>query len=49
MVDAISEPGREDALIGSLVLETLDFLVDPLKERLIPRDPRRDRAARLIV
>ena len=39
MVDAISEPGREDALIGALVLETLDFLVDPLKERLIPRDP----------
>ena len=39
MVDAISEPGREDALIGALVLETLDFLVDPLHERLIPRDP----------
>ena len=38
-VDAISEPGREDALIGALVLETLDFLVDPLNERLIPRDP----------
>ena len=37
--NAIVEPDREDALIGSLVLETLDLLVDPFYERLIPRDP----------
>jgi len=35
--DAIVEPGRDTALIGSLVLETLDFLVDPRNERVFPR------------
>lgn len=34
------EPKRDTALIGALVLEELDFLIDPLKERLYPRDPR---------
>lgn len=36
---AIVEPDREDALIGALVLETFDLLVDPFRERLLPRDP----------
>jgi clan AA aspartic protease len=36
---ATVEPKRETALIGALVLEDLDFLIDPLKERLVPRDP----------
>ena len=37
--DAIVEPDRDDALIGALVLETFDLLVDPFSERLLPRDP----------
>ncbi|HEX6987643.1 MAG TPA: hypothetical protein VF170_19850, partial [Planctomycetaceae bacterium] len=37
--DAIVEPDRQDALIGAFVLEVLDLLVDPLKSRLVPRDP----------
>ena len=36
---AIVEPKRETALIGAIVLEDLDFLVDARKERLVPRDP----------
>ncbi|MBI3823452.1 MAG: hypothetical protein HY289_12350 [Planctomycetes bacterium] len=34
------EPKRDTALIGALVLEELDFLIDPLKERVFPRDPK---------
>ena len=37
---AIVEPKRRDALIGAIVLEDLDFLVDCTHERLVPRDPR---------
>jgi predicted aspartyl protease len=37
---ATVERKRETALIGAIVLEDLDFLVDPLKERLVPRDPK---------
>lgn len=37
--DAIVEPDRQDALLGAFVLEVLDLLVDPLRGRLIPRDP----------
>lgn len=37
---AFLEPKRETALIGALVLEDLDFLIDPLKQRLYPRDPK---------
>jgi hypothetical protein len=33
------EPGRESALIGMIVLEDLDFLVDCAGQRLVPRDP----------
>jgi hypothetical protein len=36
---AIVEPKRKTALIGAIVLEDLDFLVDCQKQRLVPRDP----------
>jgi predicted aspartyl protease len=36
---AICEPKRETALIGAIVLEDLDLLVDCAAQRLIPRDP----------
>jgi clan AA aspartic protease len=36
---AISEPKRDDALIGAIVLEQLDLLVDSKNQRLVPRDP----------
>jgi predicted aspartyl protease len=39
--DATVEPKRKTALIGDLVLEALDFLVDSRHERLVPRDPKR--------
>jgi predicted aspartyl protease len=38
--EAIIEPKRETALIGALVLEALDLLVDCTAERLVPRDPK---------
>lgn len=37
---AVVEPGRSDALIGAIVLEELDFVVDCVTQRLVPRDPR---------
>lgn len=37
---AIVEPKRKNALIGAIVLEDLDFLVDCAHQKLIPRDPR---------
>ena len=37
---AVVEPRRDTALIGAIVLEDLDLLVDCKKQRLIPRDPR---------
>jgi predicted aspartyl protease len=39
--NAVVEPGREDALIGAVVLETLDFVVDCSGQKLVPRDPHR--------
>jgi len=36
---AIVEPRRKTALIGAIVLEDLDLLVDCQSQRLIPRDP----------
>ena len=36
---AIIEPKRETALIGVMVLEALDLLVDCQQQRLVPRDP----------
>lgn len=37
---AMVEPKRDTALIGAIVLEDLDFLVDCEKQQLVPRDPR---------
>jgi len=36
---AVVEPARESALIGAIVMEELDFLIDCIGQRLIPRDP----------
>jgi predicted aspartyl protease len=36
---AVVEPGRADALIGAIVMEDLDFLVDCATQTLQPRDP----------
>jgi predicted aspartyl protease len=38
--NAIVEPSRDSALIGAIVLEDLDFLVDCVTQRLVPRDPK---------
>jgi predicted aspartyl protease len=35
--DAVVEAGRQDIIIGALVLERLDLLVDCRREQLIPR------------
>jgi len=37
---AVVEPKRDSALIGAIVLEDLDFLVDCTNQKLVPRDPR---------
>ena len=37
---AIVEPKRKDALIGAMVLEGLDFVVDCVSQKLLPRDPK---------
>ena len=37
---ATVEPNRDTALIGALVLEDLDFLIDCERQRLVPRDPK---------
>jgi hypothetical protein len=36
---AVVEPKRDDALVGAIVLEDLDLLIDCSKQRLVPRDP----------
>jgi hypothetical protein len=36
---AIIEPRRDTALVGAIVLEDLDLLVDCQNQRVIPRDP----------
>jgi len=38
--NAIVEPGRESVLIGAIVLEDLDFLIDCAGQTLVPRDPK---------
>jgi predicted aspartyl protease len=38
--DAHLEPKRDTAVIGAIVLETLDLLIDSRNERLYPRDPK---------
>jgi predicted aspartyl protease len=37
---AIIEPKRDTALIGAIVLEDLDLVVDCVDDRVLPRDPR---------
>lgn len=37
---AIVKPGRTDLLIGAIVLEELDLIVDCGRQQLIPRDPQ---------
>jgi predicted aspartyl protease len=37
---ATVEPDRQTALIGAIVLEDLDFVVDCTAGRLVPRDPK---------
>ena len=39
--NAIVDPNRDDALIGAIVLEALDFVVDCAGQKLVPRDPDR--------
>ena len=36
----VVEPKRDTALIGAIVLEDLDLLVDGRAQKLRPRDPR---------
>jgi hypothetical protein len=36
---AVIEPKRETALLGAIVLEALDLLVDCQHNRVVPRDP----------
>jgi predicted aspartyl protease len=36
---AVVEPKRDTALLGAIVLEDLDFVVDCTNQRLVPRDP----------
>jgi predicted aspartyl protease len=38
---AIIEPDRDIALIGAIVLEDLDLLVDCTRQAVVPRDPER--------
>lgn len=38
--DAVVEPDRDAALIGAIVLEALDLIVDCTTQTLRPRDPR---------
>jgi predicted aspartyl protease len=38
--NASVEPKRRTALIGAIILEDLDFLVDCTHQQLVPRDPR---------
>lgn len=37
--NAIIEPDRESALIGAIVMEDLDLIIDCTSQQLIPRDP----------
>lgn len=41
MFNAIVEPQRDSALIGAIVLEDLDLIVDCTTQQLVPRDPER--------
>jgi predicted aspartyl protease len=41
LFNAVVEPGRDSALIGAIVLEDLDLVIDCTHQTLSPRDPRR--------
>ena len=41
LFDAVVEPGRDSALIGAIVMETLDLIIDCGRHALVPRDPDR--------
>ena len=38
--NAVVEPNRDSALIGAIVLEDLDLIVDCGAQKLAPRDPK---------
>lgn len=38
--DALVEPRRDTALVGAIVLETLDYVVDCVAQKVAPRDPK---------
>jgi hypothetical protein len=38
--NAIVEPDRDSALLGAIVLEDLDLIVDCIRQTLAPRDPK---------
>ena len=38
--NAIVEPNRESALIGAIVMEDLDLIIDCTTQQLLPRDPK---------
>ena len=40
VLSALVEPKRRTGLIGAIVLEALDLLVNCAHQRLVPRDPR---------
>jgi predicted aspartyl protease len=40
LFSAIVEPDRDSALIGAIVMEELDFLIDCELQELVPRDPK---------
>ncbi len=39
--DAVVEPSRDSALIGAIVTETLDLVIDCGRQALVPTDPDR--------
>lgn len=38
--NAIVEPSRESALLGAIVMEDLDLIIDCTTQQLVPRDPK---------
>lgn len=41
LFSAIVEPARDSILIGAIVMEELDLLIDCERQQLVPRDPDR--------
>ena len=39
--NAVIEPDRDSALVGAIVLEDLDLVIDCTRQALSPRDPKR--------